>query len=109
MKPSDRVKKRKMVVTPSGKAKIRVIRHKKTKVSCAITKKPITSANNNPLLSKTEKRPSVIFGGVLSVKARNVVFENTIKVKLGIKKEEDLNLTTKKYVKQAIKKVGVNL
>jgi len=108
MKPSERFMKKKMVRTPGGKTKIRLLRGKKTKVVCAITKKRITSANNQAS-AKTEKRPSVMFGGVLSTKSRDKVFENTIKVKLGIKKEEDLNLTVRKYVKQAIKKVGNNL
>jgi ribosomal protein L34E len=108
MKPSERVMKRKHVRVPSGESKIRLIRHKKTKVSCGLCGMKISSASNSPKLSKTERRPTILFGGVLCSTCRDAVFENAIKVRLGVKSMDDLNLTMKKFVQQAIKKVGVN-
>ena len=67
-----------------------------------------TGSDSKPKLSKTERRPEIIFGGVLCSNCRSLVFENAIKVKLGVKKEDDLNLTMKKFVSQAIKRVGLN-
>jgi len=108
MKPSERVMKRKHVRVPSGESKLRLIRHDKTKVSCGLCRVKISSASNDPKLSKTERRPTILFGGVLCSICRDAVFENAIKVKLGVKKVDDLNLTMKKFVQQAINRVGVN-
>ncbi len=108
MRPSERFMKKKKVRTPGGKTVIRFIRTDKTKVSCGMCKAKISSASNSPKLSKTERRPEIIFGGVLCSNCRSLVFENAIKVKLGVKKEDDLNLTMKKFVSQAIKRVGLN-
>ncbi|MDD4983491.1 MAG: hypothetical protein PHH82_01470 [Candidatus ainarchaeum sp.] len=106
MRPSERVMKKKKVRVPGGESRISLIRQKKTKVSCGICKDRILSANNNRGLSKTEKRPSVVFGGVLCSTCRDKVFENAIKVKIGAKKEDDLTVTMKKFVSQAIKRIG---
>lgn len=108
MKPSERVMKKKKVKTPNGETRTVLIRKDKTKVSCGICGIKISSASNDPNKSKTEKRPEIIFGGVLCARCRESVLENAIKVKLNVKKEEDLNLTMKKFVSQAIKKVGLN-
>lgn len=56
-------------------------------------------------LSKTEKRPSVRFGGILCSKCRRTMFEEAIKVKEGVKKKEDVDLSIKKYVNEI--KIGV--
>ncbi|PIU02760.1 MAG: hypothetical protein COT55_01835 [Candidatus Diapherotrites archaeon CG09_land_8_20_14_0_10_32_12] len=106
MRPGARVMKKKRVRVPSGESRVSLIRQKKTKVSCGMCNERILSANNSRGLSKTEKRPSVLFGGVLCSTCRDKVFENTIKVKIGAKKEEDLTITMRKFVSQAIKRIG---
>lgn len=108
MKPSERFMKKKHVRVPSGESRIRLIRRDRTKVRCGLCGAKISCASNNPKLSKTEKRPSVLFGGILCSKCRDNIFENAIKVKLGVKSIDDLNLTQKKFVLQAIKRVGSN-
>ncbi len=53
-------------------------------------------------LSKTQKRPSVPFGGVLCSKCRRKVIAEKIKIKNGLKTIEDLDYKTKKFVKQIL-------
>jgi ribosomal protein L34E len=55
-------------------------------------------------LSKTERRPSVPFGGVLSSKAREEVFVEMGKVAAGIKTLDAVDEKYKKYVKQGIRR-----
>ena len=57
-------------------------------------------------LAKTKRRPSILFGGILSSKARDIVFEEAIKVKTGIKNINDVNIKYRQYVLEAYKKIG---
>ncbi|MFA6268676.1 MAG: hypothetical protein WCW13_01250 [archaeon] len=57
--------------------------------------------------SKTEKRPSVPFGGVLSGEARAKVFIEMGKVLAGVKKLDEVDEKYRKYVKQAIKRADI--
>ncbi len=43
-----------------------------------------------------------MFGGTLSSKARTLVFEDAIRVKLGLKELEEIPLNEKKFVEQAL-------
>lgn len=56
-------------------------------------------------LSKTERRPSAPFGGILSGKAREEVFIEIGKVAAGIKTLDAVDEKYKKYVKQGIRRV----
>ncbi|MCR4368335.1 MAG: hypothetical protein NUV67_00330 [archaeon] len=92
--------------TPGGKTTILRTRHKVSKAQCAITGKGLSGTTNQSKssigkLSKTSRRPSVAFGGVLSSKARREVWENFALVAGGRKKIEDVPTTIRKYVKQA--------
>ena len=98
--------KRKARKTPSG-TKDTYHKNKPSKVTCAVTGeclKGVPHARKSKVskLSKTKKRPSVPFGGVLSSKAREQVFIETGKVVAGIKTIDDVDEKYKKYVKQAI-------
>ena len=80
-------------------------KHKKTK--CAITGKKLAGVPQGTKVelgkySKTEKRPSVPFGGVLSGEARAQVFIEMGKVISGIKKMEDVDSKYRTYVKQGM-------
>jgi len=57
--------------------------------------------------SKTEKRPSAPFGGILSGEARGKVFIEMGKVLAGVKKLEDVDEKYRKYVKQAMGRANV--
>ncbi|MBT7241787.1 MAG: hypothetical protein HN878_04830, partial [Candidatus Diapherotrites archaeon] len=54
--------------------------------------------------SKSQKRPSVPFGGVLSSKPREQVFTEYGKVMAGVKTIDEVGQTYRKYVKQIMEK-----
>lgn len=56
-------------------------------------------------LSKSQKRPSVLLGGKLDVRTRDLVAEEAIKVKIGIKELSSVELRLQPYVKEALNKV----
>ena len=58
--------------------------------------------------SKTQKRPSAPFGGILSGEARAAVFVEMGKVLAGVKKMDDVDDKYRKYVKQAIKRADLD-
>ena len=109
VKPSEKAMKRKSKRTPGG-TKETFHKNKPSKLTCAVTGdclKGVPHAKKSKVskLSKTKKRPSVPFGGILSSKAREQVFIETGKVVAGIKTVEDVDEKYKKYVKQAITRI----
>lgn len=106
-KPYQRTLKKKIRKAPSKKRRI-FIREKPSKKKCPVTGETLKGvpharkceANKK---SKTEKRPSVPFGGVLSSKAREQVFIETGKVIAG-KPIEEVETKYRKYVKQAFER-----
>lgn len=108
-----RASEKKFVRTPGGKTVIRYFKGKSQKHHCAICKgilhgtphsKNITAVSK---LSKSKKRPSVAFGGVLCSNCRTIVFEETIKVKGQIKGIEEVPFKVKSFVEMAMQKVEV--
>ncbi|MFA5357928.1 MAG: 50S ribosomal protein L34e [archaeon] len=105
-KPYQRTLKKKIRKSSSKKTRI-FVREKPSKKRCPVTGEALKGvpharkckANKQ---SKTEKRPSVPFGGVLSSKAREQVFIETGKIVAGVKKIDDVNNKYRKYVKQAL-------
>lgn len=96
-----RVQKKKSIRTPS-KTTTHYSRKKSKKISCAITGKKLAGTHKDKK-SKTQKRPTAPFGGILSGKAREEVFIEVGKVMAGIKKINDVDQKYRKYVKQIIK------
>lgn len=85
-------------------------KHKKQ--ICSLTGKslhgtPHETKCNAQKLSKTEKRPSAPFGGVLSGEGRAKVFIEMGKVLAGIKKMDEVDEKYRKFVKQAMKLADV--
>jgi ribosomal protein L34E len=107
-KPYQRTLKKKIRKTPSKKTKI-FVRGKPSKKRCPVTGQTLKGvpharkceANKN---SKTERRPSAPFGGVLSSQAREQVFIETGKVVAGVKEIDDVDSKYRKYVKQALER-----
>ncbi|MCD6478401.1 MAG: 50S ribosomal protein L34e [Candidatus Diapherotrites archaeon] len=90
--------------TPSGKTKIYFKKRKHSScASCALCSKKLAGVSNERNLSKSEKRPSAIFGGVLCNKCRKTVIEEAIKVKQGIKRLEDCEVRLRGYIEQSLK------
>jgi len=85
--PHERSSEKKFVRVPGGKTTIKYFKGKGKKQHCALCKNILHgvfhSINRSKVskLSKTQRRPSVPFGGVLCSKCRVKVFEETIKVK----------------------------
>jgi ribosomal protein L34E len=104
---SDRTKKAKFVKTPS-KTKKEYFDEAPKKKRCAITNQVLSGTERNikPIKSsKTQRRPSVPFGGILSSKAREIIFTELAKVTAGIKTIEEVDFKHRKYVKQVEKRV----
>ena len=85
-------------------------KHKKSR--CSLTGKvlhgvPHDTKTEVQKFSKTEKRPSAPFGGVLSGEARAKVFVEMGKVVAGIKKMDDVDQKYRTYVKQAMKRADL--
>lgn len=109
VKPHEKAMKRKARKTPGG-TKDEFHKNKPSKLTCAVTGDclkgvPHASKSKVNKLSKTQKRPSVPFGGVLSSKAREQVFIETGKVVAGIKTIDDVDEKYKQYVKQAMMRI----
>jgi ribosomal protein L34E len=103
-----RTMKKKSVKKPSKTGK-EYFRGKDSKKKCAITGKVLSGMTHEKTKrskkSKTQKRPSVPFGGILGSKAREQVFIETGKVVAGIKKIDEVEQKYRKYVEQAIRRI----
>ncbi|MFH1240533.1 MAG: 50S ribosomal protein L34e [Candidatus Diapherotrites archaeon] len=103
-KPHEMTMKKKFTRTIRGKVKISYCREKSSKHHCAICRGILHGTAHSKgvaevsKLSKTQKRPSVIFGGVLCTKCRKAVMEDSAKVISEVKDINDVNLKRKKYV-----------
>jgi ribosomal protein L34E len=102
-----RTQKRKSKRTPSKTTK-EYFRGRNSKPKCAISKKPLQGMTHEKTKrskkSKTQKRPSVPFGGILGGKAREKVFTELGKVLAGVKKIDDVDQKYRTFVKQAMKR-----
>ena len=109
-KPHEMTMKKKFTRQISGKVKISYHREKSSKHHCAICKGILHGTAHSKSvaevskLSKTQKRPSVIFGGVLCTKCRKAVMEDSAKVISEMKKIDDVNLKRRKYVEIIVKR-----
>ena len=56
-------------------------------------------------LSKTGKRPSGVFGGVLNGNERKLVFEEAAKIVSGVKKISETDMKLRPFVEQAVRKM----
>lgn len=102
--PQKRRSNKKFKKTPS-ETKREYFKSQNTKVECAITGKRLSGVPQGTKsavakCSKTEKRPSVPFGGILSGEARERVAIETAKVVAGVKSIDDVELKYRKYVEQ---------
>lgn len=100
--------KKKAIKTPS-KNSTKYFRGKNSKKKCSITKKVLAGVTHDEKKakkqSKTQKRPNVPFGGILSSKAREKVFIETGKVAAGVKKIDEIDQKYRKFVVQIIGKI----
>ena len=105
------VKKRiKGIRRKPGRTKKR-FKKKASKKKCSLTKAMLHGVPHGKKtaqvrkLSKTQKRPTGMFGGILSASKRKHVFEEAIKVRLGIKPLEAVSLQERNFVEQALQQI----
>lgn len=53
-------------------------------------------------LAKSEKRPTGLFGGILCSQCRSNALEEAIRIQLGAKQMEEIDLTERNFVEQAL-------
>ena len=93
---------------PSSKSVIHIANEKHSKHTCASCEKILHGVphgkNKSDIskLSKTQRRPSVVFGGILCPECRTVVIQEAAKVKYGLKDKNRIDLKMKKYIDQAM-------
>ena len=107
--PGERSKKKKFRKTIT-KTKIVYVKKKAKKQTDPITGKKLAGVPHGKKkgklnIAKSKKKPTGMFGGILSGESRKKVIEETIKVKLGLKKLENVPIKEKKFVEQAKKKI----
>lgn len=109
----ERASEKKFVRTTSGKAKVVYFKGKSKKHHCALCKKILHGVPHShsvyemSKLSKTQKKPSVAFGGVLCSSCRRDVLEEAIKVKVQQKEMRDVAFKIKNFVGMALNMVDL--
>ncbi len=101
---SDRSKKEKFRRKSSGKSKRYFVRDKAGKHHCGVCKAVLHGtphskpASKIRKLSKSERRPTALFAGVLCSKCRTLVVEEAAKIESKTKKLDEVELRLRKYV-----------
>ena len=112
-KRSERTMKKKKVRPISGKAKTIFVKGKTGKHKCALCKGILHGTPHGKVssevrkMSKSERRPDVLFAGTLCNKCRKEAVEEAAKVKIGIKKTIDIDIEKRKYVQELLTKIEV--
>lgn len=99
--------------TPGGKVVIHFRKPKTGKHVCAICGRPLHGVPHGKRpsqvrkLSKTEKRPERIFGGVLCADCERKVIEIAFYVKIGAKDFSTVDIKLRPYVETALKRMVI--
>lgn len=108
---SKKMKRKKFIRTVSGKVRIGQQVKKTKKRQCILCKSQLHGVPHGKSkamlaqMSKTEKRPSAIFGGKLCSKCRRKVIDAAIMVKQNSKSMPNVDLSLKKFVIQTTEKM----
>lgn len=90
--------------------KVKLVRRKAGKRICSICGTQLSGVPHGKTqsgvgkLSKTERKPSVRFGGILCCECRAIVAEETAKIVSG-KKIQDIDLRFKPFVESSLKRL----
>ena len=109
--PHERASEKKFTRTPGGRVSIHFFKGKAAKHSCALCGNQLHGTPHGrrksgvSKLSKSERRPSSAFGGVLCGGCREIIFTEAIKVKGKMKDIRDVSMKSKKYVEMAMARV----
>ena len=108
---SAKMKRKKFFRTISGKVRIGQQVKKTKKRTCILCKSQLHGVPHGKSkamlasMSKTEKRPSAIFGGKLCSNCRRKVVDEAIMVKQNSKDIRNVDLSLKKFVNQTMEKM----
>ena len=108
MSGHEMTKKQKKKRTTSGKTKIVYKKNKPAKKKCALCDRQLhgvphsKSISEISKLSKTQKRPNVIFGGVLCNKCRENIIREAALVKTKEKKIEEVLIKKRKFTEEVL-------
>ncbi len=103
-------KKQKKRRTTSGKLKIVYKKNKPAKKKCVLCSRQLhgvphgKSTAEISKLSKTQKRPNALFGGILCNKCREKVIREAALVKTGEKKKEEVLIKKRKFTEELLKR-----
>ena len=106
--PRERRLRKVRVRTPGGRVVTRFRREKPSKHRCAICGNELfgvphgRTSSQVRKLSKSEKRPERVFGGVLCANCTKRVIELAVYVKSGAKKIDEIDIRYRPYVENAI-------
>lgn len=90
--------------------KIKLVRRKAGKRQCGICKSQLSGVPHGKTksgvrkLSKSQRKPSVPFGGMLCTNCRAIVAEETAKILSG-KKTEEIDIRFRKFVQASLKRI----
>jgi ribosomal protein L34E len=104
-----KTKKKKFYRTPGGETRVKFFKGKPSKKHCALCSRELagtTNAKDEQKLSKSERRPSGMFGGVLCAKCRASVQEEAAKIYAGVKDINGVEVRLRRYVEVAIKRIS---
>ena len=110
MRPKDRFAKKAFRKTPKGTKRI-VAKKKPGKRHCSACGRALQGTPSGKgvaetrRLSKTEKRPSAMFAGLLCNKCRATVLEEALKIKYCGKKQEESSIKLRHFVSEAMRKI----
>jgi len=109
--PHERSSEKKFTRTPSGKVSIHYFKGKSSKHTCALCGKQLHGVPHGrrraatKSLSRSERRPTGAFAGVLCGACREIIVTEAIKVSESVKGIGDVSLKNKKYVEMAMVRV----
>jgi len=105
---SAKQKRKKFIRSISGKARVVKARKKTSKRTCIICKSLLHGVPHGKTkaqiarLSKSEKKPSVLFGGILCTACRRQVMDEAVLVNQEAKGIQQVDLSLQKFVQQAL-------
>jgi len=94
----------KKIKTPKGNIKIRKVKKRPNKAKCPVCRNFLLGVSSRKG-TKTQRRPSRVFGGMLCNGCVTRVITEAAKVKEGIKPLDRVKLEIKQYVELAAKKM----
>ena len=108
---SAKQKRKKFIRPVSGKARVVKARKKTSKLTCFVCNSLLHGVPHGKTkaqiarLSKSEKKPSALFGGILCTACRRQVMDEAALVNQEAKGIQQVDLSLQKFVQQAVERI----